>query len=170
MLEDASCLRQETELEPKTWFSRFMHIMFPNQNVKTQTGPTGSSWEHCFEQSSVPSTSLTTAQLSKTHFHSLFLHGQSHYDLGMGSQACKCREAYWLWLEVKVSVKTWSSHILESSLLLIDRCLKNTLLFCFHSSEENRFPRILFAENDTLLGNLAWRLLLSKNFPSLVLQ
>ena len=36
VLEEASCLRQEIQLEPKTWFSMFTHIMFPNQNVKNK--------------------------------------------------------------------------------------------------------------------------------------
>ena len=131
MLEDASCLRQEIELEPKAWFPRFMHIMFPNQNVETQTGPPGSSWENT-EQN----TSLTTAQFSKIHFRSLFPHGQSQYDLGMGSQGLEMLgNILTVTVEIRASVQTWSSHILESRLLLIDRCLENILLFWLSFTE-----------------------------------
>ena len=38
-------------------------------------------------------------------------------------------------VEIRASVQTWSSHILESRLLLIDRCLENILLFWLSFTE-----------------------------------
>ena len=92
------------------------------------------------------------AQHSKTH--SLFPHGQSQDDPGMGSQGSKMQgNILDVTLEIRASVQTWSSHILESRLLLVDRCLKNTLFFAFHSSKEHRFYSILFTESNRLLIN-----------------
>ena len=56
-------------------------------------------------------------------------------------------------LEIRSSVETWHSHILESRQLLKDICLKNTLLIAIHSVKEYRFLTILFAESNPLLGN-----------------
>ena len=95
-------------------------------------------------------TKLDGSQHSQTH--SLFPHGQSQDDPGMGSQGSEMQgNILVVSLEIRASVQTWSSHVLESRLLLIDRCLKNTLFFPSHSSEEHRFHSILFAENNRLL-------------------
>ena len=56
-------------------------------------------------------------------------------------------------LEMRASVQTWCSRILESRILLKDRCLKTTLLIAIHSAKEYRFLSILFAESNLLLGN-----------------
>ena len=60
----------------------------------------------------------------------------------MGSQGSKMQgNILDVTLEIRASVQTWSSHILESRLLLVDRCLKNTFFFlAFHSLKENGFP------------------------------
>ena len=95
-------------------------------------------------------TKLDGSQHSQTH--SLFPQGQSQDDPGMGSQGSEMQgNILVVSLEIRASVQTWSSHVLESRLLLIDRYLKNTLFFPSHSSEEHRFHSILFAENNRLL-------------------
>ena len=95
---------------------------------------------------------VTKLDALSTRRHSLFPQGQSQDDLGMGSQGSEMQgNILDVTLEIRASVQTWSSHILESRLLLIDRCLKNTLFFAFHSSKEHRFYSILFAESNRLL-------------------
>ena len=79
---------------------------------------------------------LEGTQHSQTHSYSLFSHGQAQYHLGMGSQGSEMRENILaVTVEIRASVQTWSSHILESRLLLIDRCLENILLFWLSFTE-----------------------------------
>ena len=56
-------------------------------------------------------------------------------------------------LEIRSSVETWHSHILESRQLLKDRSLKNSLFIPIHSRKEHMFPSIFFPESNQLLGN-----------------
>ena len=56
-------------------------------------------------------------------------------------------------LEIRASVETWHSHILESRQLLKDIHLKNILFIAIHSTKEHMFPSILFPESNQLLGN-----------------
>ena len=65
----------------------------------------------------------------------------------------KCRETYCCDSGNEGLCQTWCSRILESRILLKDRCLKNTLLIAIHSAKEYRFLSILFAESNLLLGN-----------------
>ena len=70
----------------------------------------------------------------------------------MGSQGSKMQgNILDVTLEIRASVQTWSSHILESRLLLVDRCLKNTFFFGLSFIEGKWFSSILCAESNTLL-------------------
>ena len=64
---------------------------------------------------------LEGTQHSQTHSYSLFSHGQAQYHLGMGSQGSEMRENILaVTVEIRASMQTWSSDILESRQLLID--------------------------------------------------
>ena len=56
-------------------------------------------------------------------------------------------------LEIRASVETWHSHILESRQLLKDIHLKNILFIAIHSTKKHRFFSIVFAETNPLLEN-----------------
>ena len=66
-------------------------------------------------------TRLDGTQHSQTHSYSLFLHGQSQDDLGMGSLVSEIHgNILTMTLEIRSSMQTWSFNILESRQFLID--------------------------------------------------
>ena len=111
---------------------------------------------------------LEGTQHSQTHSYSLFSHGQAQYHLGMGSQGSEMRENILaVTVEIRASMQTWSSDVLESRRLLTD-AWKHFLLFfsfAFHSSKEHRFHSILFAKSNRLLGNSCLKVISKYQFP-----
>ena len=66
-------------------------------------------------------TRLDGIQHSQTHSYSLFLHGQSQDDLGMGLLVSEMHgNMLAMTLGTRCSMKTWSFNILESRQFLID--------------------------------------------------
>ena len=69
-------------------------------------------------------------------------------------------------VEIRASVQTWSSDILESRQLLIDAWKHFFFFFfAFHSLKEHRFHSILFAESNRLLGNSCLKVISKYQFP-----
>ena len=104
---------------------------------------------------------------SQTHSYSLFPHGQAQYDLGMGSQGSE------MWgnilavtVEIRASVQTWSSDILESRQLMIDAWKHFFFFLPFIHWRNIDFTTFCLLRVTDCLEILAWRSFLSTNFPS----